>query len=263
MPLPSKNSPDFFYTLYFSNLFTPDLSKQIAICTNANRCPLLPLNPLFSYIYTGDAEAVSISKTLAGNPTNFKNIPASVIPEGAVLSRQLIGTGARLTLTTFLDLTPSETTIFQGQIGKVTQKFLSVDLELLSSTSRLTTTSRLKTSTSCMNTLGEGLCTVNKGTATTGCTGIGGSNFLISPGLTLNPVFEYEVVVGTTKYLVDKSLSTVNSIQVIGLLQGVPQKISIQKHCNRTPTTCSTSYNNLSQFNGLDLLPADAIVVNM
>jgi hypothetical protein len=263
MALPQKSAPDFFFTLYFSNLFTPDLSKQIAICTNANRCPLFSLNPLYSYIYTGDAEAVSISKTLAGNPTNFKNIPGGVIPEGVILSRQLVGTDVRLTLTTFNNLAPTETTVFTGQVGKVTQKFLSVDLELLSDTARLSTTARLKTSVGCMNTLGVGLCTVNRTPVITGCTGIGVSNFLISPGMTLNPSFEYEVVVGTTRYLVNKAVTTVNSISVVGLLQGVPQKIMVQKHCNRTVATCSGTYNNLSQFNGIILLPADSLVINM
>jgi hypothetical protein len=264
MGLPSRQHGEFFFSLYLSNLFSSDLSKTIAICTNSNRSPLLPLRPSTEYIYTGDNEAVSISKTLAANPTNFKNIPNLVIPPGVVLSRQLIGTEFELTLTTFSDLVPTETMIMRGQVGKVTQKFLTVDLELLSDTSRLSTTSKLKTSVGCMNILGDGKCTVNKEKVTTGCVGLDGvDKFLIFPGVSLNPTFNYEVIVGTTRYLVDKARSTSTSIAIIGVLQGQPQKISIQKHCNKTTTVCTGSYNNLAQFNGIVLLPTDGLVLNM
>jgi hypothetical protein len=264
MALPSRQNGEFFFSLYLSNLFSSDLSKTIAICTNNNRSPLLPLRPSTEYIYTGDNEAVSISKTLAANPTNFKNIPNLVIPPGVVLSRQLIGTEFELTLTTFSGLVPTETTIMRGQVGKVTQKFLTVDLELLSDTSRLSTTSKLKTSVGCMNILGDGKCTVSKQRVTTGCMGLAGEDkFLISPGVSLNPTFNYEVIVGTTRYLVDKSRSTATSIAIVGVLQGQPQKISIQKHCNKTTTVCTASYNNLAQFNGIVLLPTDGLVLNM
>lgn len=264
MALPSRSTPEYWFTLYLSNLFSSDLSKTIAICTNSNRSPLLPLRPATEYIYTGDNEAVSISKTLAANPTNFKNIPNLVIPPGVVLSRQLIGKEFELTLTTFSDLILTETTIMRGQVGKVTQKFLTVDLELLSDTSRLSTTSKLKTSVGCMNILGDGKCTVNKERVTTSCVGLDGTNkFLIFPGVNLNPVFNYEVIVGTTRYLVDKVRSSSTSIAVIGILQGQPQKISIQKHCNKTTTVCTASYNNLAQFNGIVLLPTDGLVLNM
>jgi hypothetical protein len=264
MALPSRSSGEFFFSLYLSNLFSSDLSKTIAICTNSNRCPLLPLRPSTEYIYTGDNEAVSISKTLAANPTNFKNIPNLVIPPGVVLSRQLIGTEFELTLTTFSDLVPTETTIMRGQVGKVTQKFLTVDLELLSDTSRLSTTSKLKTSVGCMNILGDGKCTVNKERVTTGCVGLDGTDkFLIFPGVSLNPAFNYEVIVGTTRYLVDKARTTSTSIAIVGVLQGQPQKISIQRHCNKTTTVCTASYNNLAQFNGIVLLPTDGLVLNM
>jgi Uncharacterized conserved protein (DUF2163) len=262
--LPARNQPEFFFTLYLSNLFSSDLSKTIAICTNSNQSPLLPLRPLTEYIYTGDNEAVSISKTLAANPTNFKNIPNLVIPPGVVLSRQLIGTEFELTLTTFSSLVPTETTIMRGQVGKVTQKFLTVDLELLSDTSRLSTTSKLKTSVGCMNILGDGKCTVNKERVTTDCVGLDGTDkFLIFPDVSLNSVFNYEVIVGTTRYLVDKARSTATSIAIVGVLQGQPQKISIQKHCNKTTTVCTASYNNLAQFNGIVLLPTDGLVLNM
>jgi hypothetical protein len=264
MALPSRSTPEYWFTLYLSNLFSADLSKTIAICTNSNRSPLLPLRPSTEHIYTGDNEAVSISKTLAANPTNFKNIPNLVIPPGVVLSRQLVGTEFELTLTTFSDLVPTETTIMRGQVGKVTQKFLTVDLELLSDTSRLSTTSKLKTSVGCMNILGEGKCTVNKERVTTGCVGLDGTDkFLIFPGVSLNPAFNYEVIVGTTRYLVDKARSSSSSIAIVGVLQGQPQKISIQKHCNKTTTVCTASYNNLAQFNGIVLLPTDGLVLNM
>lgn len=263
MGLPQRNSGEFFFTLYLSNLFSSDLSKTIAICTNSNRSPLLPLRPLTEYIYTGDNEAVSISKTLAANPTNFKNIPNLVIPPGVVLSRQLIGTAFELTLITFFGLVPTETTIMRGQIGKVTQKFLTVDLELLSDTSRLTTTSKLKTSVGCMNTLGDGKCTVSNEKVVAACVGLDGDKFLIYPGVSLNSAFNYEVIVGTTRYLVDKARSTATSIAVVGVLQGQPQLISIQKHCNKTITVCTGSYNNLAQFNGIILLPSDGLVLNM
>ena len=68
---------------------------------------------------------------------------------------------------------------------------------------------------------------------------------------------------GTTRYLVDRANSTTSNIKVVGTIQGQPQVIVVQKHCNRTINTCSTVYNNLAQFNGNILLKSDGLVVNI
>jgi hypothetical protein len=261
--LPTRTEPDFFYNLYLDNLYNLDLTKKICISTNSNNCPLLNKNNSFSYIYTGDQEAVSIGKTLAGNPSSFKNIPGEVIPAGVVLSRQLIGTNFNLKIVTFNGLVATETSIFTGQIGKVTQRNLSVDLELISDSSRLTTTSRFKTSTNCMNTLGEGKCTVNREPVILAVVGISGDTFQIGTGFIFNSGVNYEVIVGTTRYLVDRANSSTSLIKVVGTIQGQPQLIIVQKHCNRTINTCSAVYSNLAQFNGNILLKSDGLVVNI
>jgi hypothetical protein len=268
--LPISNQPEQFFILYFSNLFDKnDLTKKVALVTSGNRNPLLTYDSGFKYFFTGNLEAISISKTLAPNPTTIRNIPTDIIPPNVILSRQLIGTDFTLSMVTFFNLTPLETIVFKGQIGRVTQRTMSVDIELISKSAKLSTTAKLKTSSGCMNNLGDGFgnsigkCTVDKKPVTVVCTGIvGTSNLSLGSGFTLDNTKRYEVIVGTTSYLIDELNSTSVSLRVVGLLQGAPQKVTIQLHCNKAISTCSTVYSNIAQFNGVVLLKADSLVIN-
>jgi hypothetical protein len=261
--IPIRNQPEQFYILYFDNLFDRnDLTKKVAIATSGNKNPLLTYDTAYKYYFTGNLEAISISKTLAANPTKITGIPTNLIPPNVVLSRQLIGTDFTLSMVTFFNLSPTETIVFQGQIGKVTQRTIS-------QSSRLSTGAKLKTSSGCMNNLGDGFgggqgkCTVNKMPITINCTGIvGTSNLSIEAGFTLDTAKRYEVIIGTTRYLIDELSSSNGSLKVVGLLQGAPQKVTIQFHCNKSVSTCATVYNNLAQFNGIVLLKADSLVIN-
>ncbi len=263
MPVLIHNSPEFYFNLYLDNLYNTGLTKKICISTNANRCPLVPLDSGFDYVYTGSNQAVSISKTLDENPSEFGEIPINVIPNNVILSRQLHGTRFTLKMVTFNDLSPTETTVFNGVVGQITQTLQKVKIELVSDTEKLKTDERYKTSFSCMNTLGTGKCTLSTQAVDLTCTAITGANtFVTNFSGTLDANSQYEVIVGTTRYLLDKTQTSGGNLRVVGYLQGVPQRVRLQRHCNGTITQC-TLYNNLAQFNGSVMLQTDAINVSL
>lgn len=258
------NQPEYFFTLYLENLFTANLIKRVAICTNSNRSPLVTNDPQYSYIYTGTSQAVSVSKTLDENPTEFNDIPISAIPPNVILSRQLTGTPFRLTMTTFNGNDPSEYIISVGIVGQISQTMTKVKLELVSDTERLKTDERYKTSFSCMNTLGQGKCTVDPQPIVLNCFNIlSNDTFVTNFGGVLEAKKEYEVIVGTGRYIVNKQGSSGGNLKIIGYLQGVPQKLTLQSHCNQTLSNCIAAYNNIAQFNGSVLLISDSINVSL
>jgi len=262
--LPSKNQPEYFFTLYLENLFLNNTSPiKIAICTNGNRAKGMVLNPDYNYIYTGNTGAVSISKTLDSNPTSFSEIPTGVISNDIIRSRQLIGTDCRLTMSTYLGLVLTETTVFTGIVSTITASVGLVSMELTSKNEKLKLNDRYKTSVNCLNTIGEAKCTLSKQSQTLTCFSVTNNNLILTNiSTTFQPNDQYEIIIGTTRYLVDKTNSSLPTIAIHGVLEGLPQKITLQRHCNKTITQCGL-YNNLTQFNGNPFLKSEGLNINL
>jgi hypothetical protein len=166
-------------------------------------------------------------------------------------------------MSTYLDINLTETTIFTGIVSTLTSSVGLVSIELTSKNERLKLPDRYKTSVNCLNTIGEARCTLSKQSQTLTCFSVTNNNLLLTNiSTTFQPNDQYEIIVGTTRYLVDKTNSILPTIAIHGVLEGLPQKITLQRHCNKTITQCGL-YNNLIEFNGNPFLKSEALSINL
>jgi hypothetical protein len=114
-----------------------------------------------------------------------------------------------------------------------------------------------------MNTLGIGKCTVPNPEIRRKVLSLTNRNTfaLDSPfTATFDVNAEYELTIGTTSYLINKSLSTTSNLVIVGSVPGQPQFVKIKKHCNGSLLQCG-KYSNLHQFNGCPFLTASVLNV--
>jgi hypothetical protein len=260
--LPVAASPQVYYfRLFIHELFQDyPADKKVCIITDAT---VTDFSEVGWYAYAcGTNEAVSFNKDVQSSPTYFSAIPKSVISQDVINSRQLIGTKFTLDVQAVYP-TRVIYPLMTGIIGSITSDDFSCKLELVSENEKLKTQGVLKVSQDCMNTLGIGKCTVSNPTTFAQVDTLVGRNTinLFTPFISsFDTLAEYEVTVGTTSYLVNKSLSTTSSLRIIGSIPGKPQFIKIKKHCNQSLAQCG-KYNNLAQFNGCPFLTASVLNV--
>ena len=258
--LPTGFSPQVYYfRLFLDELYyNYPANKKVCIITDASTSDFSKVG-WYPYA-SGSNEAVSYNKDVQTSPTYFSGIPRSVIPKEIILSRQLIGTKFTLDAQAVFP-TRIVYPLMSGTIGAVTGDDFSTKLELVSENEKLRSQGILKVSQDCMNTLGIGKCTVSNPTIFREVTSIVTGNVinLASPFVvSFDFQAEYEVSVGSTSYLVNKSLSTVSSLVIVGRIHGKPQFVKIKKHCNQSLLQCG-KYNNLKQYNGVPFLTASVL----
>lgn len=259
---------EFFFTLYLPGIKDSVSGYDIAISTNGSRCPLQNLINGYKYFYTGSSQAISLSKTLASNPSGYMDIPIGVIPSNVILSRQIVGNRFWVDLCYFDNASSLITqTISTGLVGNITQNLTSVKLDLVSYNERLKSRERYTTSVTCMNASIDGIkCSLSNQSKIYPCLGLSNSNILLaditSNILTIDSSKEYEVVIGNHKFIVNKTISGGNQLGIYGYLLAPPQYFEIRLHCNGSYQQCKR-YNNLSEFNGMVMLTGEGINISL
>lgn len=249
----------YYFRLFLDELYHIYPTKKVCLITDANVSDFTA-NSIWVPYATGSIEAVSYNKDVQTRPTYYSAIPKSVISDEIINSRQLTGTTFTLDIQ---GVSPVRQVypLMSGVIGAITSDDFSVKLELVSESEKLKTQGVLKVSQDCMNTLGVGKCTVPNPSINLPVASIVGNVVnLNSPVSAFDPLSEYELTVGTTSYLVDKSQSTTTSLYIIGKIMGKPQFVKYKKHCNQSLLQCG-KYNNLKQFNGSPFLTASVLNV--
>jgi hypothetical protein len=272
MPTPAPyNTPDFCFILYLLQYRSPVTELPLAICTNPGIPKGYSPSTLFSYVYTGKSNSISIGKTLDSNPSDFAEIPVAsgVFSQGSLLSGELSGTSYRLNILTYnipaisSVLTVSETTISRGVVGQVTDGGSSYKIELVNKNDRLTKQERFVTNDSCMNGLGKGKCAFSVTSQTRTVVSVtNGNTFTISPPITLTPNYQYSLIIGTRRYVVDTPNSTTTSLRIIGRIQGKPNFVRVEPYCNLTYAQCQI-YGQLTKFNGIPFLQSEGRNINL
>jgi hypothetical protein len=249
----------YYFRLFLDELYNDfDLAERVCIISDTT---IADFNVPGWYPYaTGSNEAVSYNKDVQSSPTYISGIPRSVISRDVILSRQLIGTTFTLDVQSVY---PNRLVypLMKGVIGSIMGDDFSSKLELISENEKLKSQGILKVSQDCMNTLGVGKCTVPNpvilrevGDVTTRNT----LNLDIPIDGSFDPLAEYEVTIGTTSYLVDKTASSESNLKIVGNILGKPQFVKVKKHCNQSLIQCG-KYGNLSQFNGNPFLTASVL----
>jgi hypothetical protein len=260
--LPVSESPVVYYFRLFLHELYRDFVADRKICLITDAAIIDFSEPGWHPHACGTNEAVSFNKDVQSSPTYFSSIPKSVIAQDVILSRQLIGTKFTLDAQAVYP-TRQIYPLMTGIIGSVTSDDFSCKLELVSENEKLKTQGVLKVSQDCMNTLGIGKCTVSNPTISAQVDSVVNRDTieLTTPFVTaFDSSAEYEVTVGTTSYLINKSLSTTSSLKIIGSLSGKPQFVKIRKHCNQSLSQCAR-YSNLHQFNGSPFLTSSVLNV--
>jgi hypothetical protein len=261
--LPISIPEVYWAELYIDSLFNSSLSKRIKLVTNQTSTSCDEL--YYDAVSTGNFEAISFGKVLENQPSHWNDIPLNVISKDIILSRQLIGTTFKLVL---VSIYPDDVifNLMEGVIGDIKFSDLSCNLELVSENEKLKTPNPFKVTQDCMNSLGQLKCTVDNLTTSYFVTNISDGNLIqiSSPStiVNINSSDQYELEVGTTKYIIDKANSTTNIIKIVGRILGKPQLVTIRKHCNGTIQQC-LAYNNLKQFNGNPFLKTSIINTNV
>ena len=260
LPVPANPTRVYYFKLYLYELYK-SYAAGTKICFLSNTTTAGFNEAGWFPVATGMNEAVSFNKAVEPSPTYYSSIPKNFIPSEIILSRQLIGTPFDLVA---VGISPSVETypVMSGIIGSITADEMLVKLELVSENEKLRTQDILKVSQDCMNTLGIGKCTVPNVPIERGVSSLTTKNTinLFTPVPSFLSNTEYEVTIGTTSYVVDKSLSTTSILRVKGLILGLPQFIKFKKHCNQSLQQCA-AYNNLFQYNGNPFLSSN--VLNM
>jgi hypothetical protein len=255
MPFPINTSPLVYsFRLHLDELYQDNsLLNKVIFTTSFSSVSVVP-TPNFQLISAGTNEAIGYAKSLQTSETYYASIPTSVLSPEIVLSRQLPGTKFQLFLDDLTSSTIQSFSVMVGMIGKVSMSGSLVKLELVSYNERLKSRDLYKVSSSCMNTLGELKCTVPNPVTVLPVGSVTDNNIVnVLIPFPRTSSQQYELVVGTTSYIVDPVFTNPDSIKIIGNIQGTPQLVKMKLHCNGTIQQCSL-YNNLSQFNGSVML---------
>lgn len=259
------NYPEYFFTLTLKGLRSSDNinypNRPVCFVTNSSLgCLFNPLLNIQSFP-TGNTQAISFGRTLSPNPSYYLDIPLSTISSDIILSRQLIGTDMSLDLSSVSDALGviSHKVLLKGTIGNISQSLTRIRLEYLSDVDRLKSPDRYHINVNCMNTLGNGKCQGAKETTEYKVTNVINQDTFVTnhPGI-FQPTSEYEVIIGTSTYLVNKSLSGAGNLKVFGTIQGKPQFLKLQRHCNLSVRQCRL-YGQIENFNGNVFLASSQI----
>jgi hypothetical protein len=253
-----------FFLVLDGLLFEPPAFTSVIFSTSAGAHPKSQYRLLDNVFYTGNNQAISVNKALGENPFQYADLPLGMgnLSTDVILSRQLHGT--RYTI--FLEheywdgaqYQMQQQFISRGIVGEISLNFLNVSLELVSDNELLKTDDKAIVSFSCMNTLGDSRCQLNLNQQRLLVISRSGRVFNTASYSSGAVSDQFEVLIGSTHYLVDKTASSATgSIKVFGNPIGVPQILILQRHCNRTFNQCK-SYGNLARFSGNTFLKEDA-----
>ena len=264
MSLSSTSLPEYFFGITLFGMKAESINLPVRLISNSHLGSLVTPPAGRFTIATGDTEALSFGRTLSPNPAYYQDIPAGVISSNTLLSRQLIGTSIEIDITYIggTMIAPdiiNRQVILRGVIGNITQSPTRVRIEYLSDVDRIKTPDRYRVSVNCMNTLGTGKCTLSRQSLLLDVYNVlNGKTFMTNHAGIFEANSQYEVVIGSTPYLVNKNLSGSGNLTIYGSILGIPQMLTLRRHCNQSIKQCEL-YSNVGQFNGNILITTSQI----